>query len=93
MAAKPKAGSPEAKKAFYHQQRLDADKKGDNATSAKIYDKLNAAQYGKSMAGAKKRQAANFQEIMTEGNSIPKYPNGAPNKKAKKTSLGGHRGT
>jgi hypothetical protein len=39
---------------YYRQQRLDADAKGDLKTSTKIYDKLNAAKYGKSAAGAAK---------------------------------------
>jgi hypothetical protein len=86
MATKPKPGSAEAKKAFYHAQRLKADKTGDTKTSTKIYDKLNAAKYSKSAAGAK-----NFSDKKSEyeANELTRPKDKMP---AKKKNLGGHRG-
>jgi len=53
--------SKESQKEFYHQQRLKAEKSGDTKTTTKIYDKLNAAQYGESqkLRDAKKDPDAN----------------------------------
>ena len=82
MAAKPAPGSAEAKKAFYHAQRLQADRTGDLKTSTKIYDKLNAAQYGKSAPGAARFRAAKSEY---EANELTR-PKDKPSK------LGGHRG-
>jgi hypothetical protein len=86
--SKPAKGSAEAKKAYYHEQRLKADRTGDTKTSTKIYDKLNAAQYGKSAPGA-----ANFRAKKAEydANEATRPKDKMPAKK--KTGLGGHRGT
>jgi hypothetical protein len=71
MPAKPKPGSPEAKKAFYHQQRLTAERTGDNKTTAKIYDKLNASKYGP-QAASDKNFASKRAEYMANEMTRPK---------------------
>ncbi len=94
---KPKPGSAESKKAFYHEQRLKADRTGDSKTSTKIYDKLNAAQYGKSAPGAAKFRAARAEYNANEATRPKDKPakNVADSAYAKKTTknLGGHRGS
>ena len=88
MAAKPKAGSAEAKKAFYTKQRTDAVKSGDTATTSKIYGKLMAAQSGKLYSSKTKAAATPEKDTMAS-----QYDKIYPAKKAKKSSLGGHRGS
>ena len=95
-SSKPKPGSAESKKAFYHEQRLKADRTGDTKTSTKIYDKLNAAQYGKSAAGNAKFRAARAEYGANEATRPKDKPaKSVPDSSyAKKTTknLGGHRG-